>query len=46
MRSLLSIDPDGIRAELPTIHEHYAQFGDRLPEELRAQLQELEQRLT
>jgi phosphoenolpyruvate carboxykinase (GTP) len=46
MRELLSIDPDAIREELPTIHEHYAQFGDRLPDELRAQLEELETRLT
>jgi len=45
MRTLLSIDPDGIREELPTIHEHYAQFGDRLPDELHAQLEELERRL-
>jgi phosphoenolpyruvate carboxykinase (GTP) len=46
MRKLLVVDPDGIKRELPTIHAHYAQFGDHLPEELRAQLEELEQRLT
>jgi GTP-dependent phosphoenolpyruvate carboxykinase len=34
-----------MKEELPTVHEHYAQFGDRLPPELRAQLEELEQRL-
>jgi phosphoenolpyruvate carboxykinase (GTP) len=45
MAELLRVDPDGIRHELPTIHEHYARFGDRLPQELRAQLEELEQRL-
>jgi phosphoenolpyruvate carboxykinase (GTP) len=45
MRTLLSIDADGIREELPTIHEHYSQFGDRLPDELRTQLEELEKRL-
>ena len=37
--------PRGLRQELPAIHEHFARFGDRLPEELRAQLEELEQRL-
>jgi phosphoenolpyruvate carboxykinase (GTP) len=45
MRRLLAVDADGIREELPTIHTHYAQFGDRLPAELRAQLEELEKRL-
>jgi len=45
MRKLLSVDPEGIREELPTIHAHFAQFGDRLPGELRAQLEELEKRL-
>ena len=45
MAELLRVDPDGLRQELPTIHEHFARFGDRLPDELRAQLEELEQRL-
>jgi phosphoenolpyruvate carboxykinase (GTP) len=45
MQELLRVDPDGLRAELPTIHEHYARFGDRLPQELRAQLEKLEKRL-
>jgi phosphoenolpyruvate carboxykinase (GTP) len=45
MRTLLSVDVEGMKEELPTVHEHYAQFGDRLPPELRAQLEELEQRL-
>ena len=45
MAELLRVDPDGLREELPTIHEHYARFGDRLPQELRKQLEELEQRL-
>jgi GTP-dependent phosphoenolpyruvate carboxykinase len=35
----------GTKEELPTVHAHYAQFGDRLPDELRAQLEELERRL-
>jgi phosphoenolpyruvate carboxykinase (GTP) len=45
MAELLHVDPDGMRHEMPTIHEHYARFGDRLPAELRTQLEELEQRL-
>ena len=45
MAKLLEVDRDGWAAQLPQIQEHYAEFGDRLPAELRAQLQELEQRL-
>jgi len=45
MRTLLSVDVEAMKEELPTVHEHYAQFGDRLPDELRAQLEELERRL-
>ncbi len=45
MAKLLEVDRDGWAAQLPQIEEHYAEFGDRLPAELRAQLQELEQRL-
>ena len=43
--SLLEVDPDEWKAELPLIHEHFATFGDRLPEPLREQLTALEQRL-
>ena len=32
-------------AQLPQVREHLAQFGDRLPDELRAQLDALEERL-
>ena len=45
MAELLHVDPDGLRQELPTIREHFARFGDRLPEELQKQLEELEGRL-
>jgi len=45
MQELLSVDVAGTKEELPTVHAHYAQFGDRLPDELRAQLEELERRL-
>jgi phosphoenolpyruvate carboxykinase (GTP) len=42
---LLRVDPEEWRAQLPQVHEHYARFGDDLPEALRAQLERLEQRL-
>jgi len=45
MAKLLEVDREGWAAQLPQMREHYAGFGDRLPAELRAQLQELEQRL-
>ena len=40
-----AVDLDGWRAEVPLIEEHYAQFGEHLPVELRAELDELEKRL-
>ncbi|HET8863307.1 MAG TPA: phosphoenolpyruvate carboxykinase (GTP) [Solirubrobacterales bacterium] len=43
---LLAVDVAGSQAELPAIQEHFARFGDRLPAELRAQLQDLERRLS
>jgi phosphoenolpyruvate carboxykinase (GTP) len=45
MSMLLEVDADGWIAQLPQIKEHYAEFGDRLPDELRGQLQDLERRL-
>ncbi|HTZ08146.1 MAG TPA: phosphoenolpyruvate carboxykinase (GTP) [Acidimicrobiales bacterium] len=42
---LLRVDTAEWRAEVPLIQEHYAQFGDRLPVELAAQLEALERRL-
>jgi phosphoenolpyruvate carboxykinase (GTP) len=45
MKDLLRFDPDAWRAELPTLHTHYAQFGDRLPRQLREQLATLEAQL-
>jgi phosphoenolpyruvate carboxykinase (GTP) len=45
MAKLLAVDPEEWRAQLAQIHEHYAIFGDSLPEELRAQLAALEERL-
>jgi phosphoenolpyruvate carboxykinase (GTP) len=41
----LAVDPDEWRRELSTIQEHFDSFGDKLPPELRAELDALEQRL-
>jgi phosphoenolpyruvate carboxykinase (GTP) len=45
MAQLLEVDADCWQEQLPQIREHYAKFGDRLPDELRAQLDGLEKRL-
>jgi phosphoenolpyruvate carboxykinase (GTP) len=45
MEELLSVDQAGWQAQLPQVREHFAKFGDRLPAELREQLEELERRL-
>jgi phosphoenolpyruvate carboxykinase (GTP) len=42
MAALEEFDPELVKAELPSIHEHYAKFGDALPQELRDQLKKLE----
>ena len=45
MNTLLEVDVDGWLAELPLIQEHFAKFGDKLPQDLKAEFAELEQRL-
>ncbi|MDA3040144.1 MAG: phosphoenolpyruvate carboxykinase (GTP) [Actinomycetota bacterium] len=45
MAKLLEVDNASWQAELDLIREHYAVFGDRLPKELRAQLDALSERL-
>jgi phosphoenolpyruvate carboxykinase (GTP) len=45
MKELLRVDPEAWKAELPDIEKHFAQFGDRLPERLKKQLEELKTRL-
>jgi phosphoenolpyruvate carboxykinase (GTP) len=45
MTQLLEVDPEAWKQQLPQMHEHYARFGDRLPAEMRRQLEALEQRL-
>jgi phosphoenolpyruvate carboxykinase (GTP) len=42
---LLRVDPEALKAQLPQVKEHLAKFGDQLPAPLRAQLEDLEQRL-
>jgi len=41
----LRVDPAEWRDELPTMHEHFASFGDKLPPALRDELAALEHRL-
>jgi phosphoenolpyruvate carboxykinase (GTP) len=45
MAKLLEVDDDELRAQLFQVHEHLAGFGDHLPDEVRNQLEALEQRL-
>ncbi|NNN16174.1 MAG: phosphoenolpyruvate carboxykinase (GTP) [Acidimicrobiaceae bacterium] len=44
LAELFAIDSDLLNAEVDSIHEHYAQFGDKLPEELGFQLADLARR--
>ena len=43
---LLTVDEERLKAELPQVREHLEQFGERLPAELREQLERLESRLS
>jgi phosphoenolpyruvate carboxykinase (GTP) len=45
MRRLLEVDVEAWRAQLPQTREHLARFGEKLPAELRSELEALEQRL-
>jgi phosphoenolpyruvate carboxykinase (GTP) len=45
LEAVLTVDPDELREQLPQIEEHLALFGDRLPAEVRAQLEALRERL-
>jgi phosphoenolpyruvate carboxykinase (GTP) len=45
LEHLLEVDLDELGQQLPQVEEHLAQFGDRLPAELQAQLDALKQRL-
>ena len=45
LAELLKVDAEEWKPELPAIQEHFARFGDRVPEPLRDELSRLEQRL-
>ena len=42
---LVSVDAESWRQEVPQIEAHYASIGERLPDELKDELRELEKRL-
>jgi len=42
LEELVRFDPEAWAAQLPQMREHFAKFGDRLPEALRGQLARLE----
>jgi phosphoenolpyruvate carboxykinase (GTP) len=46
LTEVLSVDTGALRDELPQVKEHLAKFGDDLPQEIRTQLEQLEQRLS
>ena len=46
MKALNAVDAEGWKAELPMIREHFATFGDELPNALKEQLAALERRLS
>ena len=46
MEQLLDVDPEEWRVQLPQVHQHFASFGEALPNELHRQLETLEQRLS
>jgi phosphoenolpyruvate carboxykinase (GTP) len=45
MAKLLEVDSAGWKHQLPQMHEHFAEFGDRLPDALHDQLEALHDRL-
>jgi phosphoenolpyruvate carboxykinase (GTP) len=45
LTELLRVDDDALKAQLPQVKEHLARFGDQLPAAVKAQLEDLEQRL-
>ena len=45
LKELLRVDVAGWLSEVPGMQEHYRRFGDKLPTELRQELDALEQRL-
>ena len=45
LAKLLTVDAEAWRGEIPLIEDHYEAVGERLPDELRDELSELEKRL-
>jgi phosphoenolpyruvate carboxykinase (GTP) len=45
VEELLSVDIEGWLAEVPSIKQHFAQFGAHLPEALNLEVKALEERL-
>jgi phosphoenolpyruvate carboxykinase (GTP) len=45
MTELLRVNAEEWRAEVPSIREHYKQFGERLPSALNEEVDDLEKRL-
>jgi phosphoenolpyruvate carboxykinase (GTP) len=45
MTELVAVDGAEWKVELPAMHQHFARFGKHLPDELHAQLADLERRL-
>ena len=45
MKEILAVDTDAWKAEIPSLEKHFAQFGDRLPARMKAQLEGLAKRL-
>ncbi|MCD9624974.1 phosphoenolpyruvate carboxykinase (GTP) [Rhabdothermincola salaria] len=45
LATLLSVDNEAWRQEIPQIEDHFEKLGERLPDEMRDELRELEKRL-
>ena len=45
INELLTVDAEQVKAQLPQVEEFLAQFGDKLPDEITAQLEALRKRL-
>jgi phosphoenolpyruvate carboxykinase (GTP) len=45
MRELHAVDPEALRDQVPQMRQHFAQFGDRLPQAIHDQMEALEKRL-
>jgi phosphoenolpyruvate carboxykinase (GTP) len=45
LQELLTVDEHKLRSEIEQVKEHLAKFGDDLPAEVSAQLEQLEARL-